>query len=140
MCKLSAGRIAQQFSVRLSEPRLYRDSQCVIYSGFISLVSINKGSCSLTIAKSFGSKVLCRAFFTIDFTSFLGIIDSRLFLHLAHQKLLLCQGFPALLNLLSSICGILTSGTLLSVSIFPSKFGSVWIRCEVKHSGLMPII
>lgn len=68
----------RQRDMRSAEGGLFPSSECcktirfsVPSTGFTSLLSMNKGSCSLTIAKSLGPKVLCVAPFTVDFTLFL---------------------------------------------------------------------
>lgn len=107
-------------------------------TGFTPLLSMNKGPCPLTIAKSLGPKVLCVAPFTVDFAFFLSqSCRLQTLPTLGTPETVFVPGLPSSNDLLRSIHGIPTPGTLLSSSIFLGKFRSVWIcRRPVRLSTL----
>lgn len=106
-------------------------SVCDLGSEFTLSLSMNKGSCSLAISKSLGPEVLCIASFTIDFTFFLSqSCGFKTLATLGTPETVFVPGLSSSNDLLSSIHGIPTSGTLLSSSVFLSKFRSVWICCR----------
>lgn len=85
----------------------------------------------MAIAKSLGSKVLCIAPFTIDFTFFLSqSCRLKTLATLGTPETVFVPGLSSSDYLLSSIDGVSTPGTLLSTSIFLGKFRSVWICCR----------
>lgn len=103
----------------------------VLHSGLTPSLSMNKGPCSLTIAKSLGPKVLCIAPFTIDFTFFLSqSCGFETLPTLGTAEAVFVPGLSGSHYLLGSIDRIPTPGTLLSTSIFLGKFRSVWICCR----------
>ncbi len=108
------------------------DSMCaVLRSGFTPSLSMNKGPCSLTIAKSLGPEVLCIAPFAIDFTFFLSqSCGFKTLPTLGTSEAIFVPGLSGSNYLLGSIDRIPTPGTLLSTSIFLGKFRSVWVCCR----------
>lgn len=131
MWSLSPGRILQ-FSVRLPVPRLCRYSQCIICSGFTTLLRVNKGSCPLAITKPFRSKFFVQ--YPLQYNSPSWSCWFKTLPSLDTSDTVFVPGLSSSNDLLGSLSGIITSGTLLSVFVFLSRFRSVWICWEVEYS------
>lgn len=107
---------------------LFEFSNNLLNNSKVLSLSVNQSSCSLTVAKSFRSEVLCIACFAVDFSIFLRLSGRLQTLPtFGTAKAVLMPRLPSAHHLLRRIHTLSTARALLRAAELLGKLGRVWV-------------